>query len=180
MLIRPFFYFFLLSSYKYFRAQRAGRNQLEKLFRISQQPPHQNHPALHADEKKGPLLGQGVCGTIIRRTLLASLVVKSRQARVTPSSSLPTDASRTSKIQTMAAQSPNGNHSYYLKRATKEISVDLTKLREAPDFKSDSVTLLIHAISQGSASLSSKTPSKDRNRLFLGSNATSTPYNTKA
>ena len=83
------------------------------------------------------------------------------------------------KSQTMAAQSPNGNPSYYLKRATKEIAVDLTKLREAPDFKSDSVALLIHAISQGSASLSSKTPSKDRNQLFLDSNATFTPHNTE-
>ncbi|PKS10875.1 hypothetical protein jhhlp_002632 [Lomentospora prolificans] len=50
------------------------------------------------------------------------------------------------------------NSAYYLQQATKELASDLTKLREAPDFKSDSVDLLVHTIRQGSFSLPAKPP----------------------
>lgn len=41
---------------------------------------------------------------------------------------------------------------YYLQRATKEVAEDLDKLRDARDFKSESVQVLVHAIQQGSTS----------------------------
>jgi ribosome assembly protein 3 len=41
--------------------------------------------------------------------------------------------------------------SYYLQRATKEFAEDLDKIRNADDFKSDAVPLLVHALEQGTA-----------------------------
>lgn len=41
---------------------------------------------------------------------------------------------------------------YYLQRATKELAEDLGKVRDARDFKPDSVQVLVHAIQQGSSS----------------------------
>lgn len=41
---------------------------------------------------------------------------------------------------------------YYLQRATKELAEDLGKVRDARDFKPDSVQVLVHAIQQGSTS----------------------------
>ena len=49
--------------------------------------------------------------------------------------------------------STNDFSAYYLQRATKELAEDLAKVRDARDFKPDSVQVLVHAIQQGSASL---------------------------
>ena len=51
--------------------------------------------------------------------------------------------------------------SYYLQLATKELADDLNKLREAPDFKPDSVALLIHTIRQGSTLFHTKASNGD-------------------
>jgi len=40
---------------------------------------------------------------------------------------------------------------FYLKQATKEFSDDLDKLRAAPDFKANSLDILIDALKQGQA-----------------------------
>ncbi|SPO05089.1 uncharacterized protein DNG_07774 [Cephalotrichum gorgonifer] len=42
--------------------------------------------------------------------------------------------------------------SYYLQRATKELAKDLEEVREARDFKLESIRVLVHAIQQGSSS----------------------------
>ncbi|EXA42816.1 hypothetical protein FOQG_02857 [Fusarium oxysporum f. sp. raphani 54005] len=39
--------------------------------------------------------------------------------------------------------------SYYLQRATQELSEDLDKVRNAEDFKTDSIPFLVHALQQG-------------------------------
>ncbi|RGP71830.1 ribosome assembly 3 [Fusarium longipes] len=39
--------------------------------------------------------------------------------------------------------------SYYLQRATQELSEDLDKVRNAEDFKADSIPFLVHALQQG-------------------------------
>jgi ribosome assembly protein 3 len=39
--------------------------------------------------------------------------------------------------------------SYYLQRATHELSEDLDKVRNAEDFKADSIPFLVHALKQG-------------------------------
>lgn len=44
---------------------------------------------------------------------------------------------------------------YYLKQATHELAEDLNKVRDADDFKSDSVPFLIHALQQGTTQFSS-------------------------
>lgn len=44
---------------------------------------------------------------------------------------------------------------YYLQRATKELAEDLGKVRDARDFKPESVQVLVHAIQQGSTSFPS-------------------------
>ncbi|KAM7197167.1 Ribosome-assembly protein 3 domain containing protein [Naviculisporaceae sp. PSN 640] len=41
--------------------------------------------------------------------------------------------------------------SYYLQRVTKEFAEDLDKVRNADDFKSDAMPLLISALQQGAA-----------------------------
>lgn len=41
--------------------------------------------------------------------------------------------------------------SYYLQRATKEFAEDLDKIRNADDFRSDALPMLINALSQGTA-----------------------------
>lgn len=50
---------------------------------------------------------------------------------------------------------------YYLQRATKELAGDLDKVRDARDFKPESVQVLVHAIQQGSTSF----PSSERGRI---------------
>ncbi|GAO13903.1 hypothetical protein UVI_02003810 [Ustilaginoidea virens] len=45
---------------------------------------------------------------------------------------------------------------YHLKQLTQELSDDLTKVRDADDFKSDSVPFLVHALKQGVSQLSSE------------------------
>lgn len=40
---------------------------------------------------------------------------------------------------------------HYLKRLTQELSEDLDKVRDADDFKADSVPFLVHALQQGAA-----------------------------
>lgn len=44
--------------------------------------------------------------------------------------------------------------SYYLERATRELSEDLDKVRSAEDFKLDSVSFLVHSLRQGAAQFS--------------------------
>ncbi|KAF4334553.1 hypothetical protein FBEOM_11602 [Fusarium beomiforme] len=50
-----------------------------------------------------------------------------------------------------ANQSSQEFTSYYLQRATQELSEDLDKVRNAEDFKADSITFLVHALQQGAA-----------------------------
>lgn len=38
---------------------------------------------------------------------------------------------------------------YYLQRVTQELSEDLDKVRNAEDFKADSIPFLVHALEQG-------------------------------
>lgn len=40
---------------------------------------------------------------------------------------------------------------YYLQQITHELSEDIDKVRVAEDFKSDSVSFLVHALRQGSS-----------------------------
>ncbi|KAK1968584.1 hypothetical protein LY78DRAFT_419861 [Colletotrichum sublineola] len=40
---------------------------------------------------------------------------------------------------------------FYLQRTTQEFAEDLDKVREAEDFKADSVPFLVHALQQGTA-----------------------------
>jgi ribosome assembly protein 3 len=44
--------------------------------------------------------------------------------------------------------------SLYLQRATQELSEDLDKVRNAEDFKADSVPFLVHALEQGAMQFS--------------------------
>ncbi|KAJ2982950.1 hypothetical protein NQ176_g1036 [Zarea fungicola] len=44
--------------------------------------------------------------------------------------------------------------SSYLQRLTKELSEDLDKVRNADDFKADSVPFLVHALAQGTSQFS--------------------------
>lgn len=50
---------------------------------------------------------------------------------------------------------------YYLQRATKELAEDLGKVRDARDFKPESVQVLVHAIQQGYTSF----PSAERAKV---------------
>ncbi|KAK1999634.1 hypothetical protein LX36DRAFT_562580, partial [Colletotrichum falcatum] len=54
---------------------------------------------------------------------------------------------------TMAATTAasQGFTAFYLQRTTQEFSEDLDKVREADDFKVDSVPFLVHALQQGTA-----------------------------
>ncbi|QPC64121.1 hypothetical protein HYE67_006352 [Fusarium culmorum] len=52
--------------------------------------------------------------------------------------------------------------SYYLQRATQELSEDLDKVRNAEDFKADSIPFLVHALQQGADLFSSE----DQNRVI--------------
>lgn len=44
--------------------------------------------------------------------------------------------------------------SFYLQRATQEFSEDLDKIRNADDFRSDAIPILINALSQGTSMFS--------------------------
>lgn len=44
--------------------------------------------------------------------------------------------------------------SYYLQRLTQELAEDLDRVRNADDFKSDSVQYLVHALQQGASQFS--------------------------
>lgn len=44
--------------------------------------------------------------------------------------------------------------SFYLQRATQELSEDLDKIRNADDFRSDAISVLINALSQGTSMFS--------------------------
>ncbi|KAG5982909.1 hypothetical protein E4U55_001144 [Claviceps digitariae] len=44
---------------------------------------------------------------------------------------------------------------YYLQQLTQELSNDVDEVRVAEDFKTDSVSFLVHALRQGSSQLSS-------------------------
>lgn len=44
--------------------------------------------------------------------------------------------------------------SYYLQRATQELASDLDKVRQAEDFKVDSIQFLVHALQQGATQFS--------------------------
>ncbi|SPJ85240.1 uncharacterized protein FTOL_11020 [Fusarium torulosum] len=46
-------------------------------------------------------------------------------------------------------QSSSEFASYYLQRTTQELSEDLDKVRNAEDFKADSIPFLVHALQQG-------------------------------
>lgn len=46
--------------------------------------------------------------------------------------------------------------SYYLQRATQELSEDLNKVRNADDFKADSVSFLVHTLRQGAVQFSTE------------------------
>ncbi|OAR01335.1 hypothetical protein LLEC1_07633 [Akanthomyces lecanii] len=56
------------------------------------------------------------------------------------------------------------NHAFsssYLQRLTQELSEDLDKVRNADDFRADSVPFLVHALAQGS----SQFPKDDKKRI---------------
>ncbi|KAM5341637.1 hypothetical protein ACJ41O_014668 [Fusarium nematophilum] len=55
--------------------------------------------------------------------------------------------------------------SYYLQRATQELSEDLDKVRNAEDFKADSIPFLVHALQQGAGLFSAE----DQKRVVAGS-----------
>lgn len=44
--------------------------------------------------------------------------------------------------------------SYYLQRATQELSEDLDKIRNADDFRNDAIPILVNALSQGTSMFS--------------------------
>ncbi|POR33949.1 Uncharacterized protein TPAR_05859 [Tolypocladium paradoxum] len=46
--------------------------------------------------------------------------------------------------------------SYYLQRATQELSEDLNRVRNADDFKADSISFLVHALRQGAVQFSTE------------------------
>ncbi|KAF5018953.1 hypothetical protein F66182_9042 [Fusarium sp. NRRL 66182] len=54
--------------------------------------------------------------------------------------------------------------SYYLQRTTQELSEDLDKVRNAEDFKADSIPFLIHALQQGTGLFSPE----DQKRVVTG------------
>lgn len=56
---------------------------------------------------------------------------------------------------------------YYLQRVTQELSEDLDKVRNAEDFKADSIPFLVRALQQG-AELFSK---EDQKRIVTASKA---------
>ena len=55
--------------------------------------------------------------------------------------------------------------SFYLQRATKEFAEDLDKVRNAEDFKADSIPFLVHALQQGAGLFSAE----DQKRVVAGS-----------
>lgn len=59
--------------------------------------------------------------------------------------------------------------SSYLQRLTQELSEDLDKVRNADDFKADSVPFLVHALAQGTAQFS-----KDDKRRVVQAGETDT------
>ncbi|CAM1503740.1 Fc.00g013310.m01.CDS01 [Cosmosporella sp. VM-42] len=60
--------------------------------------------------------------------------------------------------------------SYYLQRATQELSEDLDKVRNAEDFKADSISFLVHALQQGAGLFSSE----DQKRVVTASKSGTT------
>ncbi|KAG6003842.1 hypothetical protein E4U21_001641 [Claviceps maximensis] len=53
------------------------------------------------------------------------------------------------------AKSDDEFAAYYLQQLTQELSNDVDEVRVAEDFKTDSVSFLVHALRQGSSQLSS-------------------------
>lgn len=54
------------------------------------------------------------------------------------------------ETKTNPSQAQASFESYYLQRSTQELSEDLDKVRNAGDFKADSIPFLVHALQQGS------------------------------
>lgn len=69
--------------------------------------------------------------------------------------------SQTTNSRTTHKMADSDFSAYYLQRAAKELAEDLDKVREARDFKPDSVQVLVHAIQQGSDSF----PAADRAKV---------------
>ncbi|KAJ4205972.1 hypothetical protein NW767_003217 [Fusarium falciforme] len=74
------------------------------------------------------------------------------------------------KLQKKMSSKPNNQASaeftsYYLQRATQELSEDLDKVRNAEDFKADSIPFLVHALQQGAGLFSAE----DQKRVVDGS-----------
>ncbi|KAM0429888.1 hypothetical protein ACHAQK_010861 [Fusarium lateritium] len=71
----------------------------------------------------------------------------------------------------MSSKSPDQSSpefaSYYLQRTTQELSEDLDKVRNAEDFKADSIPFLVHALQQGTGLFSSE----DQKRVVTGPKA---------
>ncbi|KAM0243863.1 hypothetical protein ACHAP5_006815 [Fusarium lateritium] len=71
----------------------------------------------------------------------------------------------------MSSKSPDQSSpefaSYYLQRTTQELSEDLDKVRNAEDFKADSIPFLVHALQQGTGLFSSE----DQKRVVAGPKA---------
>ena len=57
--------------------------------------------------------------------------------------------------------------SYYLQRATQELSEDIDKVRNAEDFKADSIPFLVRALQQGAGLFSTE----DQKRVVTASKA---------
>lgn len=80
------------------------------------------------------------------------------------------DYSQTTSNSKKMSSKPNNQASaeftsYYLQRATQELSEDLDKVRNAEDFKADSIPFLVHALQQGAGLFSAE----DQKRVVDGS-----------
>jgi ribosome assembly protein 3 len=63
--------------------------------------------------------------------------------------STPSEAPTTKAKQNGTAKTQKDFSAIYLRKITSELADDLDKVREAQDFKTNSVPMLIHALKQG-------------------------------
>ena len=68
----------------------------------------------------------------------------------TASSPVPAESPAAPKVSALA-KDPEEFSSIYLKRVTVELADDLDKVRDAQDFKSSSLPMLVHALRQGAS-----------------------------
>ena len=66
-----------------------------------------------------------------------------------PAQSIPNDSSKAASKSTQTQHSQEDFNAIYLRKITTELADDLDKVREAQDFKTSSLPMLIHALRQG-------------------------------